>query len=97
MTLTGFLMLLLVAAICGAVAEAIVGFSPGGLLASIGIGFIGAFIGVWLAHALHLPSFFTVQVAGTPIELFWTVLGAILLLLVVSVFRRGYPHRRRYA
>jgi uncharacterized membrane protein YeaQ/YmgE (transglycosylase-associated protein family) len=95
MTLTGFLILLLVAAICGVIAKAIVGFYPGGLLASIGIGFMGAFIGTWLARALHLPSLLTVQVAGTPIEIFWTVLGAILLLLVVMLFHRA-SWRSRY-
>ncbi len=96
MTLLGFLMLLLVALVCGLVAEMIVGFSPGGLFASIAVGFVGAFIGVWLARVLHLPSFLTVKVGGTPIEVFWTVIGAIVLLLVVSLFR-GYPRWRRYA
>ena len=37
-----FLILLLVAAICGAVAQAIAGFSRGGLLVAIAVGFIGA-------------------------------------------------------
>src|SRR5262245_19469378 len=41
MTLLDFLILLLVAGICGAVGQAIVGYSRGGCLASIALGFIG--------------------------------------------------------
>ena len=42
MTLVGLLILILVGAICGGIAEAIVGYSPGGFLASVAIGFLGA-------------------------------------------------------
>jgi len=82
-------------AICGAIAERIVGYYPGGFFAAAAIGFIGALFGSKLAHYLHLPSFLAVNVEGRPIELVWTVLGAIALLLVVRLFRGGstFIHR----
>ena len=85
---------LIVAAICGAVGAAIVGYSPGGLLASIGVGLVGAFIGTWLARALGLPALLTFSFGDVQIELIWTILGAVLLVGVVSLMRRG--GRRRY-
>ena len=88
-------MLLLVGAICGAIAEMIVGFSAGGFLASIAIGFLGALIGTWLAARLGLPSVFALTIGGYTIEILWAILGAIILLLVISFFRRGY-YRRPY-
>ena len=95
MTLLGFLMLLVLGAICGVIAERIVGWSPGGLFTSAAIGFVGALLGGWIAGSLHLPSLLAVHVDGRPIEPVWTVLGAVLLLLVVKVFRRtGYSVRR---
>jgi uncharacterized membrane protein YeaQ/YmgE (transglycosylase-associated protein family) len=88
MTLLGFVLLLVVGAICGFVAEMIVGWSPGGFFASAAIGFVGAWLGSWLAGVLHLPPTFAVRVDGYGIDVIWTILGAILLLLVVSLFRR---------
>jgi uncharacterized membrane protein YeaQ/YmgE (transglycosylase-associated protein family) len=93
MTLLGVLLLILLGAVCGVVAELIVGFSPGGFLASAAVGFVGAWVGAWLAGALHLPSMLVVNIEGHAIEVVWTVLGAILLLLVVSVVR----HRPYYS
>ena len=51
MTIIDFLLLLVVAAICGIIAQAIVGISMGGCLDSAVVGFVGALVGVWgLAH-----------------------------------------------
>jgi len=97
MTLVDLLLLILVGAICGAVAEMIVGFSPGGFLASVAIGFLGAVIGTWLARRIDLPSIFALTVGGYTIEIVWAILGAVLLLLVLSLIRRRpYYRRRRY-
>ncbi len=97
MTIVDFLLLLLVGAICGAIAEMIVGFSPGGFLASVAIGFLGALIGTWLARQLGLPSVLAVSIGGYTIEILWAILGAIVLLLVISLFRRtGYRRRASY-
>ena len=94
-TLVGLLVLLLIGAICGVIAEMLVGFSVGGLFASAVLGFLGAFIGSWLGHALHAPKVLTIQVEGHPVEVVWSILGAVLLLLVIGLVRRG--RRRRYA
>ena len=49
MTLVGLLLLLIVGAVCGAVAEMLVGFSPGGFFASAVVGFLGAWIGTYIS------------------------------------------------
>jgi len=92
MTLVGFLLLVLVGAICGAIAQMIVGFSVGGFLASIVVGFLGAMLGTWVARAIHLPSLLAINIEGYTVEVFWAILGSILLLLVLSLARR----RRTY-
>jgi uncharacterized membrane protein YeaQ/YmgE (transglycosylase-associated protein family) len=96
MTLFGFLLLVVVGAICGAVAEMIVGYRPGGFLASVAIGFVGAWIGGYLAGILRLPTMLVVHIEGHALDVAWTVLGSIVLLLVVSLFRRTPFSRRRY-
>ena len=92
MTIVGLLVLLVVGAICGAIAEALVGWSPGGFLASAGLGFLGALLGTWLARVLALPSLLAVRIETVTIEPVWAVLGAVILLAVMSAVRR-----RRYS
>ncbi len=94
MTLVGFLILVVVGAICGGIAEALVGYSPGGFLAAVAIGFLGALIGTWLAPRIGLPSILPVTIEGFKIEIIWSILGAIILLAILSAVRR--PYRRRY-
>jgi uncharacterized membrane protein YeaQ/YmgE (transglycosylase-associated protein family) len=95
MSLVELLLLILIGAICGVIAEMIVGFSPGGFLASVAIGFLGTLIGTWLAPRVGLPAVLAVRVGGYTIEILWAIIGAIILLLILSLFRRGY-YRRPY-
>ena len=95
MSILELLILLVVAGICGAIAEMIVGFSPGGFVVSIVVGIIGAYLGTVLATYLNLPPFFPVSIGGQTIEPIWAILGSILLLLVISLFRGAGRRRRR--
>ena len=96
MSLVGFLILLLIAAVAGALGQALAGYSVGGCLASILIGFVGAWIGTWIAGQLGLPAFFTINVEGQPFPVVWAVVGAALLSFIFGLLGRGRG-RRRYA
>ncbi len=86
-------MLLLIAAICGAVGQSIAGYSMGGCLASIVIGFVGALIGSWLASELGLGAIWTVDIEGQSIPIIWSILGAALFSLIVGLITRGRARR----
>ncbi|HSQ55111.1 MAG TPA: hypothetical protein VLM40_05135 [Gemmata sp.] len=88
MTILEFLVLLLVAAVCGAVAQAIAGFSRGGFLVSIAMGFIGALLGMWLQRTTGLPEILTIQVGNTQFPIVWSIIGGVLFAIVVSIFTR---------
>jgi uncharacterized membrane protein YeaQ/YmgE (transglycosylase-associated protein family) len=89
MSVESLLVLLLVAGICGAVGQAIAGYSMGGCLVSIGIGFIGAVLGVWLARTLGLPEFFALRIGGRTFPLIWAMLGSALFVALISLLTRG--------
>lgn len=88
MTLFEVFVLLLVAGVCGAIGQAIVGTSRGGCLVSIAVGFVGAAIGIWLARLLALPELFTVDVGGTAFPLVWSVIGSALFVAVIHMAAR---------
>jgi uncharacterized membrane protein YeaQ/YmgE (transglycosylase-associated protein family) len=94
MTIWELLILLVIAAICGAIGQAIAGYSVGGFLVTIVVGFVGALIGTWLARATGLPELLTVNVGGEPFPIVWSIIGSIILALIVSMFNR---RSRRYA
>ncbi len=92
MSVLDFLILLLVAALCGAIAQAIAGFSRGGFLVAAAVGFIGALLGMWLQGLTGLPEIFTVDVDGHAFPIIWSIIGGVLFSVVVSLLTR--PGRR---
>ena len=89
MTLLDLLLLLLVAGLCGAAGQALTGYSRGGCLASIAVGFVGALLGSWIARGMGLPEFFMLNVGGTPFPIVWSILGGALFVAVLSLIARG--------
>lgn len=91
MTILDLLILLVVAGICGALGQAITGYSRGGCMVSIALGFVGAVVGMWLARALGLPELFAVQIGTTSFPIIWSIIGAALFVAVITLLTR-----RRY-
>jgi uncharacterized membrane protein YeaQ/YmgE (transglycosylase-associated protein family) len=91
MTLTQLLILLLVAGICGSIGRAIAGYSHGGCLVSVALGFIGALLGGYLAKAAGLPELFRVEIGGGTFPIVWSIIGSALFVAVINLFtRRSY-------
>ena len=80
-----FLLLLVVASICGSIGRGIVGYSHGGCLVSIALGFIGALFGRWIAGILRLPLVFTLNIGGHSFPVLWSIIGAALFVAVISL------------
>lgn len=94
MTLLQFLLLLLIAAICGGLGQSMVGYSAGGCLASIVVGLIGAYLGMWLAGAAGLPELWTINVGGQPFPIIWSIIGSALFAAVLGLINRAITARR---
>lgn len=84
-SLGGLILLLLIAAVCGAIGRAIAGGTHGGCLVSIALGFIGALLGGWLAHKARLPELLSINVSGHPFPILWSIIGAALFVAVVHL------------
>lgn len=93
MTLIGFLVLLLIAAVCGAIGQSLAGYDLGGCLVSIIVGFIGAYIGLWVAAKMGLPRLFEISVEGRPFPIVWAVIGSAIFTLIMGLLRRAFIGR----
>jgi uncharacterized membrane protein YeaQ/YmgE (transglycosylase-associated protein family) len=91
---------LVIALICGGIAQALLGYSHIGLLGSAALGLLGALVGTWLANGLGLPPLLTISVFGVQAELVWCTVGAILVIALTQSLRSrrggggGYRRRR---
>ena len=91
MTLIDLLILLLVAGLCGALGQAISGYSRGGCLVSIALGFIGALIGMLIARRLGLPEPIPVRIEATTFPVIWSIVGSAIFVAVISLLTRRRP------
>jgi uncharacterized membrane protein YeaQ/YmgE (transglycosylase-associated protein family) len=90
MDLWSFLILLLVAGVCGAIGQGIAGYSHGGCLVSVALGFIGALLGMWLSRALGMGEILAIEIGGKNFPVVWSIIGSALFVALISFFTRRY-------
>ena len=87
----GFLILLLVASICGSIGASLAGHSYRGCLTNIALGLIGAFIGSWLSRELEIRDIF--YFAHIPI--LWSIIGSALFVAAIGLLTGGQRNRKK--
>ncbi|MBI3650242.1 MAG: GlsB/YeaQ/YmgE family stress response membrane protein [Acidobacteria bacterium] len=88
MTIESFIILLLVAGVIGAIGQKLTGYSRGGCLTSIALGFIGALLGSWAVKQFNLPEIYTLKVAHTSFPIIWAIIGAAVFVGVLGLLTR---------
>lgn len=88
MGLFEFLLLLLIAGVCGSIGQSIAGYSGGGCIVSIVIGFIGALLGSWLSVQMNLPELLNINVGGNPFPIIWSIIGSVIFVVIVGLLTR---------
>jgi uncharacterized membrane protein YeaQ/YmgE (transglycosylase-associated protein family) len=92
LTIIDVLILLVISAVCGFLAQAIAGYSRGGLIVAIVLGFIGALFGMWIARELGLPEILMINIGGQPFPIVWSIIGGTLFMAIIGALTR----RRSY-
>jgi uncharacterized membrane protein YeaQ/YmgE (transglycosylase-associated protein family) len=85
LTLPALIVLIVIAAICGAVGKAIAGGGRRGLIAAVALGFIGALLGPWVARQMGLSEPLVLQIGGQPFPIVWSIIGAALFVALLHV------------
>lgn len=91
LTLENLIILLIVGGLAGVIGQKLAGYSRGGCLTSIALGFIGALIGTWAVKQFGLPEIYVLKISQTSFPIVWAVIGAAVLVAVLGVLTR-----RRY-
>lgn len=89
MTFLEFLLLLFIAGVCGSIGQSIAGFSRGGCVVSIVVGFIGALLGSWISTQLGWPELFNVQVGTSTFPVIWSIIGSVVFTVTVGLLSRN--------
>jgi uncharacterized membrane protein YeaQ/YmgE (transglycosylase-associated protein family) len=90
-TLEGLIVVIVTAALCGAVGLALAGGGQGGRVRYTTCGVIGAVLVPWLARECHLSESAGLHVSGHLFPIAWSIIGAALLVAIlyaVSARRR---------
>jgi uncharacterized membrane protein YeaQ/YmgE (transglycosylase-associated protein family) len=86
LTLPGLIILILIAALCGAIGRSIAGGTQGGCLVSIAVGFIGALLGSAIAHYFRLPEPLMLTITpGEHFPILWSIVGAAVFVAIVHL------------
>jgi uncharacterized membrane protein YeaQ/YmgE (transglycosylase-associated protein family) len=87
-TLPGLIVLVIIAAVCGALGQALAGRVRGGFIVSMVLGFIGAVVGPWIAHQLKLPEPFVLNISGQSFPVLWSIIGAAVFVAIIHLVSR---------
>jgi len=88
LTIESLIILLVVAGVVGAIGQKLSGFSRGGCLTSIALGFIGALIGSWAVKQFDLPEIYTLKIGSTNFPIIWAIIGAAAFVAVLGLLTR---------
>ncbi len=92
MNATEVLLTLLVAVICGTIAQVTSGYSRGGWIVNLGIGLIGAVAGVIVSRSLNAPLIYNLKVRTADFPIIYAVVGSVLFLAAIGFLIK--PSRR---
>lgn len=89
--------ILIIAGICGAFAQALLGMPRNNFLVSMVIGVVGAYLGSYLAQRYNWPSILVLPIGTSRFEIAWAFVGSLLLVFVLSILNdiRRRSSRRR--
>ena len=88
LSVESLIILLIVGALVGIIAQRLAGSLRGGLVTSIALGFIGALIGSWAVKQFGLPEIYVLKIGHTSLPIVWAIIGAAVLVAFLGLLSR---------
>ncbi len=89
---TEILITLLIGIVCGTLAQLTSGYSKGGWIVNIAIGFLGALAGVVVSRLLDAPVIYDLRIEGVAFPLVYCLIGTVLFLAAISLVIKPGRH-----
>lgn len=93
MSVADFIIMLVLAALLGAVSQRILGFQMGGWILATVLGFLGVLLGRWVVYQFGFWEPIPIYVRGRPFPLMWCMIGGV----GATFFAAWLSRRRRRA
>jgi uncharacterized membrane protein YeaQ/YmgE (transglycosylase-associated protein family) len=88
MSIWALLLLLLIAGVCGFLASQLMGAKRINVAVMIVLGFLGAFVGQWIAQYFGLPLLVPLEIGGRTFPLVWAIVGSIVVVGFVTAIQQ---------
>lgn len=85
MELADLILVALIAVVLGSLAQLTSGYSRGGWIVNLGVGFAGALAGVVLSRALNAPKIYNFEYRGIDFPIVYSLVGAALFLAAIGL------------
>ena len=81
-------LIFLTAIVCGTLAQLTSGYSKGGWIVNLVVGFLGALAGVLVSRSLNAPVIYDLAIRNTRFPVIYSVVGAVIFLAGIGLFIR---------
>ncbi len=92
MDLYDLLFVAVVSIVCGTLAQLTSGYSRGGWIVHIGLGFLGACTGVMISRSFTVPQVYILRVMAHDFPIIWAIIGSVFFLAAIGFLVK--PGRR---
>ena len=75
-----------VAIVCGLIAQLTSRYSRGGCIVHLGVGFLGALVGVVVSRSLNAPQLYNLTIRSVDFPIIYAVIGSVFFLAAVGFF-----------
>lgn len=92
MNLIEFLLTVLVAVACGTIAQMTSGYSRGGWIVNLGIGFFGALAGVVVSRLLNARVIYDLEIGTIRFPIIYSIIGSVFFLAAIGLMVKPGRH-----
>ncbi len=92
MSLIDFLLMIAIAVAFGSLAQWTSGYSRGGWIVNLSVGFLGALAGALVARSFDVPEIYQLTLGRATFPIIWSIIGSVLFLAAISLVVKPGQH-----
>ncbi len=86
------LFVVIVGIICGTIGQMTSGYSKGGWIVHLSLGWVGAALGVYLSRVFNAPLVYNITVQSTEFPVIWSLIGSVFFVAAIGLLVKPGRH-----